>query len=79
MDLSRRTVNLSLPEWARNEGFTGPKRLADTLLCDRCLSDSWGPSGRGTTRAEDAQGTPTQSHKSPSILFFEDKTELDIN
>jgi len=29
--------------------------------------------GRGTTRAEDAQGTPTQSHISPSILVCEDK------
>ena len=27
-------------------------------------------SGRGTTRAEDAQGTPTQSHISPSILVY---------
>ena len=28
-------------------------------------------SGRGTTRAEDAQGTPTQSQISPSILVYE--------
>ena len=28
--------------------------------------------GRGTTRAEDAQGTPTQSHVSPSILVYEE-------
>ena len=28
--------------------------------------------GRGTIRAEDAQGTPTQSHISPSILVYED-------
>ena len=28
--------------------------------------------GRGTTRAEDAQGTPTQRHISPSILVYED-------
>ena len=28
-------------------------------------------SGRGTTRAEDAQGTPTQSHISPSLLVYE--------
>ena len=27
-------------------------------------------SGRGTTRAEDAQGTPTQSHISASILEY---------
>ena len=33
----------------------------------RCLS------GRGTTRAENAQRTPTQSHISPSILVYEEK------
>jgi len=27
--------------------------------------------GRGAARAEDAQGTPTQSHTSPSILVYE--------
>ena len=31
-------------------------------------------SGRGAARAEDAQGTPTQSHISPSILEYEDKS-----
>ena len=30
-----------------------------------------GPLWEGTTRAEDAQGTPTQSHVSPSILVYE--------
>ena len=30
-------------------------------------------SGRGTARAEDAHGTPTQSHISPSILVYEEK------
>ena len=34
---------------------------------------STGARGRGTTRAEDAQGTPTQSHISPSILVYEKK------
>ena len=29
-------------------------------------------SGRGAARAEDAQGTPTQSHISPSILVYEE-------
>ena len=29
-------------------------------------------SGRGTARAEDAQGIPTQSHVSPSILVYKD-------
>jgi len=36
------------------------------------LIDS-GYSGRGAARAEDAQGTPTQSHTSPSILVYEDQ------
>ena len=31
--------------------------------------------GRGAARAEDAQGTPTQSHVPPSILVYEDKRE----
>jgi len=30
-------------------------------------------SGWGTTRTEDAQGTPTQSHVPPSVLGFADK------
>jgi len=29
--------------------------------------------GRGTTRAEDAQGTPDQSRISPNILVYEDE------
>jgi hypothetical protein len=29
--------------------------------------------GMGAARAEDAQGTPTQSHISPSILVYEEK------
>ena len=36
------------------------------------LIDSGLVTRRGTTRAEDAQGTPTQSHISPSILVYED-------
>ena len=30
-------------------------------------------SGRGTARAEDAQGTPSQRHISPSILVYDEK------
>ena len=30
-------------------------------------------SGRGTARAEDAQGPPTQSHIAPSTLVYENK------
>jgi len=31
--------------------------------------------GRGAARAENAHGTPTQSHTSPSILVYEEETE----
>ena len=34
--------------------------------------DSGLASRRDTTRVEDAQGTPIQSHISPSILVYED-------
>jgi len=34
--------------------------------------------GRVAARAEDAQGTPTQSHISPSILSYEDKTSQGV-
>jgi len=33
-------------------------------------------SGRGAARAEDAQGTPTQSHISPSILVYEENNQI---
>ena len=33
-------------------------------------------SGRGAARAEDAQGTPTQIHISPSILVYEDERKV---
>jgi len=36
-------------------------------------------SGRGATRAEDAQGTPTPSHLSPSILVYEDKSPATLS
>jgi len=35
-----------------------------------------GSTDRGTARAEDAEGTPTQSHISPSILVYGDKYRL---
>jgi len=41
-------------------------------LIDSGFVGSTDLSGRGTTRAEDAQGTPTQSHISPSIQEYED-------
>ena len=35
-------------------------------------------SGRGAARAEDAQGTPTQSHISPSVLVYEEKRRVTL-
>ena len=35
-------------------------------------------SGSGTTRAENAQGSPTQSHITPSILIHEDNIPSQI-
>ena len=35
-------------------------------------------SGRGTTRAENDQETPNQSHISPSILVYEDESNLHV-
>jgi len=42
-------------------------------VIDSGLVGSTDLSGRGTARAEDAQGTPTQSHIPPSIRVYEDK------
>jgi hypothetical protein len=39
------------------------------FLFERC-------GGRGTTRAEVAQGTPTQSHISPNIPVYEDNSVI---
>jgi len=38
----------------------------------KCYIPSFLLKVRGTTRAEEAQGTPTQTHISPSILVNED-------
>ena len=37
--------------------------------------DQWDLSEKGTTRAEDAQTTPTQSQMSPSIPAYEAKSK----
>ena len=47
--------------------------VGDSRLTRRGTTHSRDISGRGAARAEDAQGTPTQSHISPSILVYEDK------
>ena len=47
------------------------KRADRFRLTRRGATHSRDLSGRGTARAEDAQGTPTQSHISPSIQVYE--------
>ena len=62
--------------YLKNGSKTGAKRGRDNpprafrarLVIDPGSTRSWNLSGRGTTRAEDAQGTPTQRHISPSVL-----------
>ena len=39
-------------------------------IVDRLRVGRLNGSGRGSVRAEDAQGTPTQSHISPSIFLY---------
>ena len=46
-------------------------------MIDSGLVGSTDFSGRGAARAEDAQGTPTQNHVSPSILVYEEKTRVE--
>ena len=63
--VKERSVRAQEPALGRGEG-----NLFGALLL--CMINS-GFSGSGAARAEDAQGTPTQSHISPSILVYEDK------
>ena len=67
--------SLSL-KWRPNWGGNSPQLESGGVwpLIDAGLvgSTDFHSSGRGTTRAEDAQGTPTQSHISPSILVYEE-------
>ena len=55
----------SIQKWTFSLRGTNPS----TYACDRLRIVT----GRGATRAKDAQGTPTQSHISPSILVYEGK------
>ena len=58
--------------WSRRETRLQKWLLKPHTARKILLIDS-GLVGRGATRAEDAQGTPTQSHISPSILVYKDK------
>ena len=52
---------------------TSPTRLEPGLIRAKYTS------GRGAARAEHAQGTPTQSHISPSILVYEEQLGLSFS
>ena len=58
------------------ESMQVPRRPLSLKLCDKKVPPLALPqlidSGRGTARADDAQGTPTQSQISPSILVYEE-------
>ena len=54
-------------KWLQEQGNGSKYEAGVTLEGPFVGTDS----GRGTTRAEDAQGTPTQSHISLSILVYE--------
>ena len=48
--------------------------LEDGHMSPLLIDSGWIGSGRGAARAEVAQGIPTQSHVSPSMLVCEDKS-----
>ena len=47
-------------------------RLGDSRLTRRGTTHSRDISGRGAAKAENAQGTPTQSNIPPSVLVYEE-------
>ena len=51
------------------------KRRTGTWSAAKIKENTVEVSGRGTTRAEDAQETPTQSYISPSMLVHEEQPE----
>ena len=61
-DLTDLTTHHSTARLRKAWRHTGRQRVDDKLRV-----------GRGAVRAEDAQGTPAQSHISPSILVYEEK------
>ena len=64
------TVEGGMP--GRRGGARGPRRPR----CTSASSCSTDLSGRGVASAEDAQGTPKQSHLSSNILAYEDSTYI---
>ena len=63
------------PEWCSEvfgiPDLFDPFSFSGKVLCADHHQFDNSTAGRGTARAEDAQGTPTQSHISPSILVYE--------
>ena len=60
--------DLHYPYW---EDSPSSGAIDTSALWLRTMIDS-GLAGRGTTRAQDAQGTPTQSDISPSIIAYDE-------
>ena len=65
----------------RKLGLFGSSCLSfgDSRLTRRGTTHSRDLSGRGAARAEDAQGTPTQSHISSSIQVYEDNSGAEFD
>ena len=68
--LPRQVVNPFVGLRAPSSGGAAP------IVLDKCILGF--EVGRGTARAKDAQGTPTQSHISRSILVYEHKCTLGL-
>ena len=76
-----RAGNNLIKDFRTKNGSRLIQHMALTVVCvprslDGGLADREDQNGRGTARAEDAQGTPIQSHISPSILVYEDECIL---
>jgi hypothetical protein len=78
VDLNLRTRRLELGRLLvsprRKLGLFGSSchTVGDSRLTRGGTTHSRDLSRRGAARAEDAQGTPSQSHISPSILVYDD-------
>ena len=70
----RGTPAFFLTNFGESTVFVAP--VDDGVAHPGCQPTLVRPLWEGTTRAEDAQGTPTQSHLSPSILVCEENPSI---
>ena len=66
----RRIIRAEIDELLESRAFDSPENHHEADLGCPVANNL---AGRGTTKAEDAQGTPIQSHISPSIPVYENK------